>query len=163
MSRRAQIGACLRRALNKRKAHGSRRPPGCRSEQAGDPQYRAASQRRHGEAHPRCRHDRCGKREDHGNWSRKRRQCRRRHQHRRRQWHYRRARPDRQPCSPGRGRLDAAAKSDRLDRQLPAWRRHHDDFRGRGPHARPAARRRRPESDGDFRRNAPSGRCAPAA
>jgi enamidase len=48
-------------------------------------------------------------------------------------------------------RLDAAAKPDRLDRQLSARRRHHHDLGGRSAYAWPAARHRRPESDGDLR------------
>ena len=59
-------------------------------------------------------------------------------------------RPDRQPCPPGRGRLDAAAEPDRLDRQQPAWRRHHHDLRRRGSHARPAQGHRRPQGHGDL-------------
>jgi len=51
----------------------------------------------------------------------------------------------------------------RLDRQLPARRRHHMISAGEVPYARPPARRRRPEGDGDFSRSARSGRCAPAA
>ncbi len=69
----------------------------------------------------------------------------------RRQRHHGGAGPDRQPCPSRRRRLDAAAEPDRLDRQLSAWRRHHHDLGRRGPHARPSARRRRPQGDGDLR------------
>ena len=79
------------------------------------------------------------------------RRHRRRHHHRRRHGHHRRPRPDRQPCASGRRRLDAAAEPDRLDRQLPARRRHHHDLGRRSPHARPSARHRRPQGDGDLR------------
>ena len=106
---------------------------------------------RDGEADPRCRHHRRRERQDHRDRPRQGYRCRRRHHHHRRQRHHGRARPDRQPCPSRRRRLDAAAKPDRLDRQLSARRRHHHDLGRRGPHARPAARRRRPEGDGDFR------------
>ena len=77
--------------------------------------------------------------------------------------HHGGARPDRQPCASRRRRLDAAAKPDRLDRQLSARRRHHHDFGRRGPHARPPARRRRPQGDGDFRAARVLDACGPAA
>ena len=75
----------------------------------------------------------------------------------------RRARPDRQPRPSRRRRLDAAAKPDQLDRQLPAWRRHHHDLGRRSAHARPAARRRRPQGDGDLRAARVLDACVPAA
>src|SRR5258705_2603126 len=49
----------------KGKTDGPRRPPKYRSDQAGDPQYRADAVGRHGEADPRCRYDRCRERQDH--------------------------------------------------------------------------------------------------
>ena len=79
------------------------------------------------------------------------------------------ARPDRQPCPPGRRRLDAAAEPDRLDRFLPAWRRHHDDLGRRGAHAGPtdatssASRRSRsPRSEPSPPSARPASRCMPA-
>jgi enamidase len=52
---------------------------------------------------------------------------------------------------PGGGRLDAATEPDGLDRFKSQRRRHHHDLGGRGPHAGPPARCRRPQGAGDFR------------
>ena len=78
------------------------------------------------------------------------RRHRRGHNHRRRQGLGAVAWPDRQPCPPGGGRLDAAAEPTWVDRLLSARRRHDDDLGRRGAHARPAARHRRPQSTSDY-------------
>ena len=69
----------------------------------------------------------------------------------RRQGHDRGARPDRQPRPSGVRRLDAAPEPAGLDRQLPSWRRHHDDLGRRGPSARPAQGRGRRQGARDHR------------
>ncbi|GCC48951.1 hypothetical protein chiPu_0033104, partial [Chiloscyllium punctatum] len=139
------------RQKQKENTHGSRRAPGHRPQQAGDPQYRAVAVGSAGEADSGRRYHRRRERQDISDRPLQGRRYRRRHHDRRCHGNDGRTRPDRQPRPSGRRRLDAAAEPDQLDRQLSAWRRHHHDLRRRGTHARPAARRGRRQGDGDLR------------